>query len=96
MKRMKKKQTLVVPTKIIYLINSMMVVINKKNKNEGSCLKTGQHLIFVIIYLLLPIKCIFLDSVSKILFKLYKSIIIIIFLIMKKILLHYVYKIITK
>ena len=35
---------------------------------EGSCLKTGQHFIFVIIYLLLSIKCIILDSVSKILF----------------------------
>ena len=34
----------------------------------GSCLKTGQHFIFVIIYLLLPINCIILDSVSKILF----------------------------
>ena len=33
----------------------------------GSCLKTGQHFIFVIIYLLLPINCIILDSVSKIL-----------------------------
>ena len=35
----------------------------------GSCLKTGQHLFFVIIYLLLPIKCIIFYSVSKILFK---------------------------
>ena len=37
----------------------------------GSCLKTGQHSIFVIlyIYLLLPIKYIFYDSVSKILFR---------------------------
>ena len=34
----------------------------------GSCLKTGQHSIFVIIYLLLLINCIILDSVSKILF----------------------------
>ena len=34
----------------------------------GSCLKTGQHFIFLIIYLLLPINCIILDSVSKILF----------------------------
>ena len=36
----------------------------------GSCLKTGQHLFFVIIYLLLPIKslkCIIFYSVSKIL-----------------------------
>ena len=33
--------------------------------NQGSCLKTGQHSIFAIIYLLLPIN---LDSVSKILF----------------------------
>ena len=41
------------------------------NKKKGSCLKTGQHFIFVIIYLLLPIKCIIFvifDSVSKILF----------------------------
>ena len=30
----------------------------------GSCLKTGQHLISVIIYLLLPIKYIFFDPVS--------------------------------
>ena len=37
-------------------------------KSFGSCLKTGQHFIFVIIYLLLPIKCIIFDSVSKILF----------------------------
>ena len=35
---------------------------------EGSCLKTGQHFIFVIINLLLTIKCIIFDSVSKILF----------------------------
>ena len=35
---------------------------------RGSCLKTGQHLFFVIIYLLLPIKCIIFYSVSKILF----------------------------
>ena len=34
----------------------------------GSCLKAGQHFIFVIIYLLLPINCIILDTVSKILF----------------------------
>ena len=35
---------------------------------EGSCLKTGKHFIFVIINLLLTIKCIIFDSVSKILF----------------------------
>ena len=35
----------------------------------GSCLKTGQHFIFIILYLLLLIKYIFFDSVSKILFK---------------------------
>ena len=35
----------------------------------GSCLKTGQHSIFVIIYLLLPIKCTSFYSVSKILLK---------------------------
>ena len=35
----------------------------------GSCLKAGQHFIFfLIIYLLLSINCIILDSVSKILF----------------------------
>ena len=34
----------------------------------GSCLKTGQHFIFVIIYQLLPIKSIIFVSVSKILF----------------------------
>ena len=41
----------------------------------GSCLKTSQHSIVVIIYLLLPINYIFFDSVSKILFKffMYKS-----------------------
>ena len=35
----------------------------------GSCLKTGQHFIFVILYLLLLIKYIFFYSVSKILIK---------------------------
>ena len=35
---------------------------------RGSCLKTGQHSIFVIIYLLLPINFIIFVSVSKILF----------------------------
>ena len=35
---------------------------------RGSCLKTGQHFIFLIMYLLLPINCIIFDSVSKILF----------------------------
>ena len=34
----------------------------------GSCLKRGQHFIFAIINLLLTIKCIIFDSVSKILF----------------------------
>ena len=60
---------------------------------SGSCLKTGQHFIFVIIYLLLPIKCIIFHSVSKILFIFLLSIIIIMILIMK-ILLHNVHKII--
>ena len=41
---------------------------NERTTKTGSCLKTGQHFIFVIIYLLLPINCIILDSVSKILF----------------------------
>ena len=59
----------------------------------GSCLKTGQHFIFVIIiYLLLPIKCIILDSVSKILFIFLLPIIIRILIL--KILLHNVHKII--
>ena len=43
---------------------------------SGFCLKTGQHFIFVIIYLLLPINCIILDSVSKILFNFLLPIII--------------------
>ena len=34
----------------------------------GSCLKTGQHSIAVIVYLLLPMKYIFFDSVSDIQF----------------------------
>ena len=38
------------------------------NSVVGSCLKTGQHFIFAIINLLLPVKCIIFDSVSKILF----------------------------
>ena len=42
--------------------------IGSMGARVGSCLKTGQHFIFVIIYLLLPINCIILDSVSKILF----------------------------
>ena len=61
---------------------------------EGSCLKTGQHFIFVIIYLLLPIKCIIFESVSKILFIFLLPIIIIMILILK-ILLHNVLKIIN-
>ena len=43
-------------------------VLLPRYRDLGSCLKTGQHFIFVIIYLLLPIKCIIFDSVSKILF----------------------------
>ena len=58
----------------------------------GSCLKTGQHSIFVIINILLPIKCIIFDSVSKILFIFLLPIIMI--LIMKILLLN-VYKIIN-
>ena len=38
----------------------------------GSCLKTGQPNIFVIVYLLLHIKYIFFDSVSKILFNFFR------------------------
>ena len=59
---------------------------------NGSCLKTGQHSIFVIIYQLLLIKCIIFDFVSKILFFLLPIIIMILIL---KILLHNVYKIIN-
>ena len=62
-------------------------------RRTGSCLKTGQRFIFVIIYLLLPIKCIIFDSVSKILFNFLLPIMIIMILIMK-ILLHNVHKII--
>ena len=60
----------------------------------GSCLKTGQHLFFVIIYLLLPIKCIIFYSVSKILFK--NLLLPIIMIRLMKILLHNVYKITNK
>ena len=60
----------------------------------GSCLKTCQHFIFVIIYLLLPINCIIFDSVSKILFIIFLLPIIIMILIMK-ILLHNERKIIV-
>ena len=59
----------------------------------GSCLKTGQHFIFAIIYQLLPIKCIIFDFVSNILFIFLLPIIIIILIM--KILLHNVYKIIN-
>ena len=61
----------------------------------GSCLKAGQHFIFVIIYLLLPINCIILDSVSKILFNFLWPIIIIIMILIMKTLLHNEYKIIN-
>ena len=60
---------------------------------EGSCLKTGQHLFFII-YLLLPIKCIIFYSVSKILFKFFLLPMIRIRLV--KILLRNVYKITNK
>ena len=43
-------------------------LVRTNTTTQGSCLKTGQHFIFVIIYLLLPINCIIFDSVSKILF----------------------------
>ena len=39
-----------------------------RTTKSGSCLKTGQHFIFAIINLLLTIKCIIFDFVSKILF----------------------------
>ena len=65
-----------------------------KQRDWGSSLKTGQHFIFVIIYQLLPIKCIIFDSVSKILFIFFLLPIIIMILIMK-ILLHNEYKIIN-
>ena len=45
-----------------------MQSVRKIGRFGGSCLKTGQHLNFVIIYLLLPINCIIFDSLSKILF----------------------------
>ena len=70
-----------------------------RNKQMGSCLKTGQHFIFVILDLLLLIKYIFFDSVSKILFTLFMykqqkfdSILIVIM----EILFHNVYKIVNK
>ena len=47
-----------------FLEKKKKTIISKK----GSCLRKGQHSIFVIIYLLLHIKNIFFDSVSKILF----------------------------
>ena len=58
----------------------------------GSCLKTGQHFIFTIIYQLLPIKCIIFDSESKILSNFLLPIIMILIM---KILLHNGYKIIN-
>ena len=91
---------------IFYLQNNSKMYTNtqlkyKHAKNCNSvctksrcCLITGQHFIFAIIYLLLPIKCIIFDSVSKILFIFLLSIIIIMIL-MSKILLHNVYKIIN-
>ena len=78
-------------------INCCCVANIQKSKTlPGSCLKSGQHLIFVIIYLLLPIKYIFFIPYQRYCLNLYKSIIIIIMILIMKILLHYVYKIITK
>ena len=51
----------------IALITGSMRLFSATTPDVGSCLKAGQHFIFVIIYLLLPINCIILDSVSKIL-----------------------------
>ena len=68
----------------------MGCVGQRKRWGGGSCLKTGQHFIFI--NLLLPIKCIIFDSVSKILFIFLLSIIMILIM---KILLHNVYKIIN-
>ena len=53
---------------LLALIVARLYKIMSEQTFRGSCLKTGQHFIFVIIYLLLPINCIILDSVSKILF----------------------------
>ena len=69
------------------------ILATEDSNLSGSCLKTGQHFIFVIIYLLLPIKCIIFDSVSKILFIYFLLSIIIIMILILKILLHNVYKI---
>ena len=43
------------------------------SRDFGSCLKTGQHIIFVIIYLLLNINYVLFYPVSKILFNFYAS-----------------------
>ena len=49
-------------------LQSATLFVCQEEEQNGSCLKTGQHSIFVIIYPLLPIKCIIFVSVSKILF----------------------------
>ena len=59
------------PLTSLPLILSECLAVHHGHHENGSCLKTGQHFIFVIIYLLLPINCIILDSVSKILFNLF-------------------------
>ena len=50
------------------MYRSFVMILFLPVAKMGSCLITGQHFIFVIIYLLLPINCIILDTVSKILF----------------------------
>ena len=77
-----------------FCLQSATLFVCQEEEHKGSCLKTGQHFIFVIIYQLLPIKCIIFVSVSKILFIFFLLPIIIMILIMK-ILLHNVYKIIN-
>ena len=57
-----------ISVRAVYLTQYSLFVLCR-NHAMPSCLKTGQHFIFVIIYLLLPIKCISFYSVSKILFR---------------------------
>ena len=79
-----------------------IVIINDNNKKKtyiGSCLKTGQHSIFVIIHLFLPIIFFYFYSVSKILFQIFYLcywISLPIMIVKMKIFLHTVYKIFNK
>ena len=69
------------------------------SSKKGSCLKTGQHFIFVILYLLLLIKYIFFDALSKILFNFFmykQQKFDLILIIIMEILFHNVYKIVNK